>query len=86
MAKNPAFEAKAKFGELCDRVMVGEKTVVTRHEKPMAHLISEGTQSLEGIRRAAEGLDALQKEIAAFSAGRRVPSWKEFKSFVEEGR
>jgi prevent-host-death family protein len=86
MATIPAFEAKTKFGELLDRVMGGEEIVITRHEKPVARLIPEGAQSLEGIRRAAEGLEALQKEIAAFSAGRRAVSWKEFKSLVAEGR
>jgi len=86
MATVPAFEAKTKFGELLDRVMGGEEIVITRHEKPVARLIPEGTRSLEGIRRAAEGLEALQKEIAASSAGQRAVPWKEFKSFVEEGR
>jgi hypothetical protein len=52
----------------------------------VARLIPEGSRSLEGIRRGAEGLEALQKDIAVFSAGRPGVSWKEFKSFVEEGR
>jgi hypothetical protein len=71
MATIPAFEAKTKFGELLDRVMGGEEI---------------GAKSLEGIRRAAKGLEALQKEIAAFGAGQRAVSWKGFKSLVEEGR
>jgi prevent-host-death family protein len=86
MTTIPAFEAKTKFGELLDRVVKGEEIVITRHEKPVARLIPEGTPSLEGIRRAAEGLESLQQEIAAFSAGTPPVSWKEFKSFVEEGR
>jgi prevent-host-death family protein len=86
MATIPAFEAKTRFGELLDRVISGEEIVITRHEKPVARLIPEGTRSLEGVRRAAEGLEALQQEIAASSAGRRAVSWKQFKSFVEEGR
>jgi prevent-host-death family protein len=86
MATIPAFEAKTKFGELLDRVIAGEEIVITRHEKPVARMIPEGARSLEGIRSAAEGLEALQKEIAASGGGRRATSWKEFKSFVEEGR
>jgi prevent-host-death family protein len=86
MATIPAFEAKTKFGELLDRVMGGEEIVITRHEKPVARLIPEGARSLKEIRRAAEGLEALQKEIAAFSDGQRAVSWKEFKSWVQEGR
>jgi prevent-host-death family protein len=86
MATVPAFEAKTKFGELLDRVLGGEEIVITRHEKPVARLIPEGGRNLAEIRRAAEGLEALQKEIAGSKAGRRAVSWSEFKSFVEKGR
>jgi prevent-host-death family protein len=86
MATIPAFEAKTKFGELLDRVVGGEEIIITRHEKPVARLIPEGGHSLEEVRRAAEGLESLQQEIAAFCAGKPAVSWKEFKSFVEEGR
>jgi prevent-host-death family protein len=86
MATVPAFEAKTRFGELLDRVLGGEEIIITRHEKPVARLIPEGGRSLAEVRRAAEGLEALQKEIASSSAGHRAVSWKEFKSFVEEGR
>ena len=86
MATVPAFEAKTRFGELLDRVIAGEEIVITRHEKPVARIIPEGGRSLENVRRAAEGLEALQQEIADFCAGKPALSWKEFKSFVEEGR
>lgn len=86
MATIPAFEAKTKFGELLDRVLGGEEIIITRHEKPVARLIPERGQRLEEVRRAAEGLKTLQQEIAASASGKRPVSWKEFKSFVEEGR
>jgi prevent-host-death family protein len=86
MATIPAFEAKTKFGELLDRVARGEEIVITRHEKPVARLVPEGGRSLEEVRRAAEGLELLQQEIAAFCEGKPAVSWSEFKSFVEEGR
>ena len=86
MVTVPAFEAKTKFGELLDRVLGGEEIIITRHEKPVARLIPEGRRSLEEVRRAAEGLEALQREIAAHCADKPGVSWKEFKSFVEEGR
>ena len=86
MATVPEFEAKTKFGELLDRVLEGEEIVITRHEKPVARLIAEGGRNLADIRRAAEGLEALQKEIAEASKGKRSGSWKEFKSAVEDGR
>lgn len=82
----PAFEAKTKFGELLDRVLEGEEIIITRHEKPVARLVPEGERTLAEVRRAAEGLEALQREIAATAKGKRPMPWKEFKSFVEEGR
>lgn len=86
MATVPAFEAKTKFGELLDRVVEGEEIIITRHEKPVARLIAEGGKNLADIRRAAEGLEALQREIAQSNRKKGPVSWKEFKSFVEEGR
>jgi prevent-host-death family protein len=86
MATVPAFEAKTKFGELLDRVLEGEEIVITRHEKPVARLIAEGGQNLADIRRAAEGLEALQSEIAASSKRSGKLTWKVFKSAVAEGR
>jgi prevent-host-death family protein len=86
MATIPAVEAKTKFGELIDRVLEGEEIVITRHEKPVARLIAEGGQNLADIRRAAEGLEALQREIAESTKGKMGSTWNEFKSAVEEGR
>jgi prevent-host-death family protein len=86
MSTISAFEAKTRFGELLDRVLAGEEIVITRHEKPVARLIGEGRRNLADIRRAAEGLEALQKEIAGSSKGKGHLTWKAFKSAVEEGR
>ncbi len=86
MATVAAFEAKTRFGELLDRVIAGEEIVITRHEKPVARLIPEGPRRLDDTQRAAAGLEALQEEIVKYSAGKPSASWKEFKSFVEEGR
>jgi prevent-host-death family protein len=85
MATVPAFEAKTKFGELLDRVLEGEEIVITRHERPVARLVAEGGRNLADIRRAAEGLEALQREIAETGHGKPVP-WKDFKAAVEQGR
>jgi prevent-host-death family protein len=86
MSSIPAFEAKTRFGELLDRVVGGEEIIITRHEKPVARLIPEGSRSLEEVHRAAEGLESLQHEIAVFYAGKPPVSWKKFKTFVVEGR
>jgi prevent-host-death family protein len=85
MATIPAFEAKTKFGELLDRVAEGEEIIITRHEKPVARLIAEGGPKLADVRRAAEGLEALQGEIAKGGKGKPV-TWGAFKKLVEEGR
>ena len=81
-----AFEAKTKFGELLDRVIAGEEIVITRHEKPVARIVPEGVSRLANAERAAAGLEALQKDIADYCAGKPALSWRKFKSFVEEGR
>ena len=86
MATVPAFEAKTRFGELLDRVLAGEEIIITRHERPVARLIAEGTGSLADIRRSGEGLEALQNEISASITAEKATSWEDFKSAVEEGR
>jgi prevent-host-death family protein len=86
MATIPAFEAKTKFGELLDRVLRGEEIIITRQKKPVARLIAEGGPNLSDIHRAAQGLKALQNEIAASSKGKKAVSWDDFKACVEEGR
>jgi hypothetical protein len=45
-----------------------------------------GGRNLADVRRAAEGLESLQKEIAKSSKGKKTVSWKEFRAAVEEGR
>ncbi len=86
MATITAFEAKTRFGELLDRVIAGEEIIVTRHEKPVARIIPEGAPRLEEVRGAAAALEDLQREIARQRPDKRKVSWKEFKSFVDEGR
>ena len=44
MASVTAFEAKTRFGELLERVARGEEVVITRHDKPVARLIPEGSR------------------------------------------
>jgi len=86
MATISAFEAKTRFGELLDRVLAGEEIVITRHEKPVARLIAEGRRNRAEIRRAAEGLEDLQREIANSGKGKAHLTWEDFKSAVAAGR
>ena len=63
MAVVTATVARARFGELLDRVSKGEEVLITRHDKPVARLISDGPQRLDEVRRSIEGLRALQQRI-----------------------
>lgn len=84
MATVTAFEAKTRFGELLDRVAKGEEVVITRHDKAVARLIPEGSQRLENVRRAVQGLRDLQASIRKRS---RAPlSRAEVRSAITQGR
>ena len=84
MARVSAFEAKTRFGELLDRVAKGEEVVITRHDKPVARLVPEGTQSLDDVRRAVAGLRELQRQIRRRSKAKL--SDREVRSAIAEGR
>jgi prevent-host-death family protein len=84
MAKVTAFEAKTRFGELLDRVSKGEEVVITRHDKPVARLIPEGTHRVDDVRRAVTGLRELQRRIRRRSKGKL--SDREVRSAIDEGR
>lgn len=84
MAKVSAFEAKTHFGELLDRVSKGEEVVITRHDKPVARLVPEGTQRLDDVRRAVAGLRELQQRIRRRSKANL--SDREVRSAIEAGR
>jgi prevent-host-death family protein len=84
MAKVSAFEAKTRFGELLERVSRGEEVVITRHDKPVARLVPEGSQRLDDVRRAVAGLRELQERIRRRS--KTTLTDREVRSAIEEGR
>ena len=84
MAKVTAFEAKTRFGELLARVAEGEEVVITRHDKPVARLVPEGTQRADDVRRAVAGLRELQQQIHRRSKAKL--SNREVRSAIDEGR
>ena len=86
MASVTAFEAKTRFGKLLARVAKGEEIVITKHEKPIARLIPEGTASTEQVREAVAGLRALQAAIGTRTRGQKPLSKEQIKSAIEEGR
>jgi prevent-host-death family protein len=64
-----AFDAKARFGELLDRVAHGEEIVITRHDKPVARIVPEDATRLEDVRRALDALRELRRRIAERTKG-----------------
>ena len=81
-----ALEAKNRFGKLLDRVARGEEVVITRHEKPVARIVSEGRRRLSAVRSAVNELKRLQERIHARTKGKTRLSDSEVRSAIEEGR
>ena len=84
MAKVSAFEAKTHFGDLLDRVSKGEEVVITRHDRPVARLVPEGSPRPDEVRQAVVGLRELQQRIRRRS--RAKLSDREVRSAIDEGR
>jgi prevent-host-death family protein len=72
-----AYEAKTHLPALLERVTRGERFTITKHGKPIAHLIPAGTTDIERRLKAIERLKEFRK-------GRTlgVP----IKQLIEEGR
>jgi prevent-host-death family protein len=84
MAKVTAFEAKTRFGELLERVAQGEEVVITRHDRPVARLVPEGTPRLDDVRRAVTGLRELQQRIRRRSKAKLTD--RDVRAAIESGR
>jgi prevent-host-death family protein len=84
MATVTAFEAKTRFGELLDRVSRGEEVVITRHDKPVARLIPEGTLRQDEVRRSVQGLRDLQQRIGRRSNAKLTD--REVRAAIDHGR
>lgn len=83
-----AVEAKARFGELLDRVERGEEIVITRHDRPIARVVLEGAPApdLDSVKRAVDGLRQLQQRIRKRTRGRAALSAAEVRAAIEHGR
>ena len=77
-------EAKARFGELLDRVARGEEIVITRHDKPVARIVPEGQKSLDSVRRAVESMRKMREEMKR--KGFKPLTNKEIKDAINDGR
>jgi prevent-host-death family protein len=74
-----ASEAKTKLLSLLDDVERGESMIITRHGKPIAHLIPAAQADRERLERAMEGMRALRRRIGKLSL-------EEILSARDEGR
>ena len=84
MATITAFDAKTRFGELLDRVAMGEEIVITRHDKPVARIVPEGRKSRLEIVAAIDTLNALRSRI--LGRGDKALSDAQAKAAISEGR
>ncbi len=81
-----ALEAKTRFGKLLDRVSRGEEIVVTRHDKPVARIVPEGSPSRREVGAAVAGLRDLRRAIADRRRGKARLTDARIKSLIQEGR
>jgi prevent-host-death family protein len=81
-----ALEAKTRFGQLLERVALGEEVIITKHEKPVARLVPEGRRNLESVRAAVAGLFELRGKISNRNQGKPKLTSAEVKSWIGEGR
>ena len=68
MIRVGSFEAKTKLSELLDKVEAGETVTITRHGKPVAHLVPAQAD------HDPEAMKALVKEIKRTRVGRGKPA------------
>jgi prevent-host-death family protein len=85
MSTFSASEARARFGQLLDRVSRGEEIVITRHDKAVARIVPEGRSSLEEVRRAIHSMRENRRRMAK-RKGFKPLTDKEIKDAINEGR
>jgi prevent-host-death family protein len=79
-----AFEAKNTFGALLDRVEAGEEILITRHGRPVAHLVPRpvSAETQRNVARAA--MQRIRQRAIEDKSG--PFSWEEWKAYRDEGR
>jgi prevent-host-death family protein len=74
-----AFEAKTHFGELLNRVEQGDRILITRHGRVIAHLVP-------ARETPGKELITLAKEALELTNGTQLPKGKKVKDLINEGR
>lgn len=86
MSTVTALEAKTRLGELLKRVASGEEIVITRHDKPVARLVPEGSRSLGEVRQAIDALRSLRESARSQPKGKPPLSNREIQNAIDQGR
>ena len=60
-------EMKARLPQFLDEVEKGETIIITRHGRPVAHLVPAPQFNRERVQRAVTGIRALRKTTKPFS-------------------
>ena len=85
MRKVASVQARARFGELLDRVARGEEIAITRQGTPVARLIPVVGRSRDRAQQVGADLFELQDEIRS-RPGFKPLTQKEIKDAINEGR
>jgi prevent-host-death family protein len=72
-------EMKARLPQFLDAVEQGETIVITRHGRPVAHLVPAPVGDRDRVRRALEAISKLRRTI-------KPVSLDELRSWRHEGR
>ena len=75
------FDAKTKFTMIIDKVVSGNEFIITKHNKPVAKVVSIDKERSNVAREAAMRIRKLAKEI-----GIKKFDWEEWKSYRDEER
>jgi len=54
-------EVKARLPQFLDEVEKGETIIITRHGRPVAHLVPAPSRDRDRVRRALDGITALRQ-------------------------
>ena len=79
-----AFEAKNTFGSLLDRVEAGEHIEITRHGRPVAHIVPRPAVTEEQREIARAAMQRIRQRAKEMKLG--PFDWEEWKAYRDEGR
>jgi prevent-host-death family protein len=79
-----AFEAKNKLGSLLDRVEAGEQIEITRHGRPVAHIVPRPAITVEQREIARAAMERIRQRAKEMKLG--PFDWEEWKAYRDEGR